>query len=249
MLHIFICEDNITHKNQIEKCIENYIMINDFDHKIALSTDNPDKVIDYLKQNRVTGLYFLDVDLNHELDGIKLAGKIREFDPRGFIVFITTHDEALPLTFQYKVEAMDFILKEEFYDLQNKIHECIFNAHKRYSAKLSELQRTFSFTVFDKLMTIECSKIYFFETVPGKAHKVHIYTTDGVFEFYGLLSQVIKELDSNFYRCHKSYIINLQQELELNPKERLVRFKNGSSCGVSSRKLSGLRDALNSKHA
>lgn len=47
------------------------------------------------------------------MNGFELAQEIRKFDPRGFIIFITTHAELSYMTFTYKVEALDYIIKDD----------------------------------------------------------------------------------------------------------------------------------------
>ncbi len=97
--------------------------------KLLISTDNPEELIEQLKKSENTGLYFLDIDLKSSKNGLMLAKEIREYDPRGFIVFITSHSEMSFITFQYKVEALDFILKNDPHQLQHRICECIENVN------------------------------------------------------------------------------------------------------------------------
>lgn len=56
-------------------------------------------------------MLFLDIQLEADINGIKLASEIRKHDPVGNIIFVTSHSELTYLTFVYKVAAMDFILK------------------------------------------------------------------------------------------------------------------------------------------
>ncbi len=130
MLNIMICEDNIEQLIKIKRYIKDIIMIENFDMEIVLATSKPEDIISHLKKNKISGLYFLDVDLNSNINGIKLAEIIREYDPRGFIVFVTTHAEMSYLTFIYKVEAMDYIIKDTIENVKQRIHECILNAQK-----------------------------------------------------------------------------------------------------------------------
>ena len=99
MLNVFICEDNTIERNKFEKIIKDIIMIENLDMDVSLSTGNPEDILSYLDNNSVSGLYFLDIDLKNKNNGLKLAEKIREYDPRGFIVFVTTHAEMSYLTF------------------------------------------------------------------------------------------------------------------------------------------------------
>ena len=46
------------------------------------------------------------------MNGVALAQRIRQIQPCCFIVFITSHSEMSLRTFQYKAEALDFIVKD-----------------------------------------------------------------------------------------------------------------------------------------
>lgn len=52
MQSIYICEDNKSQLNDIKRLIENYIMIEELDMEVALATQNPDSLIESLKDNR-----------------------------------------------------------------------------------------------------------------------------------------------------------------------------------------------------
>lgn len=107
MLSVFICEDDPKQRERLEKVVTDYIMIEALDMELTLSADNPIEVLNYLEEHpKTTGLYFLDVDLKHEMSGIALASEIRERDDSGKIVSVTTHGELSYLTFIYKVEAI-----------------------------------------------------------------------------------------------------------------------------------------------
>ena len=54
-----------------------------------------------------------------------MAEKIRDIDSLGYIIFITTHSELTYLTFKYRVEAMDFILKDNVNEIDFRINECL----------------------------------------------------------------------------------------------------------------------------
>jgi two-component system response regulator AgrA len=184
-------------------------------------------------------MYFLDVDLNSELNGISLAAEIRKYDPRGFIVFITTHSEMSYLTFQYKVEAMDYIVKDNYESIRARIHQCIVNANTKYSAKITELQKNFRIKVRDKLINLEFNKILFFET-STVARKVVVHAIDRQIEFYAKIKEVEKHLDNRFYKCHKSYIVNKDNIKEIDVNERAAYMINGEKCFISARLIKGL---------
>lgn len=239
MLSVIVCEDNEEQRKRITNFIEDSIMIENLDMEIALSAEDPAEIIEYLKNNEVSGLYFLDVDLQSDMNGIKLAEAIREYDPRGFIVFVTTHAEMSYLTFIYKVEAMDYIIKDNYETIKERIHQCILNAHKKYSSKATELQKNLTIKVEDKIISIEYNKILFFET-SNIIHKVILHAVDRKIEFYSKMKEIEEKLDSRFYRCHRSFLVNKDNIKEIDKNNRVIYMVNGQECLVATRLLKGL---------
>ena len=239
MLNVIICEDNENQRKRITKFIEDSIMIENLDMKIALSTENPMEIIEYLNKNEISGLYFLDVDLQSDINGIKLAEVVREYDPRGFIVFVTTHAEMSYLTFLYKVEAMDYIIKDNIEIIKDRIHQCILNAHKKYSSKTTEMQKKFTLKTEDKVINIEYNKILFFET-SNIIHKIIIHAVDRQIEFYSKMKDIEKRLDNRFYRCHRSFLVNKENIKEIDTNNRIIYMINDEECLVATRLLNVL---------
>lgn len=239
MMKVFICEDNRVQKEKLENIIKNIIIIENYDMNLQLSTDDPFEIINYLKSNNTSGLYFLDVDLHSDINGIQLAEKIRDYDPRGFIVFITTHAEMSYLTFLYKVEAMDYIIKDNYNNIQQRINECIKNAHNKYSSKLSDLQKTFSIKVADKIINVALNEIIFFET-SSIIHKVILHCESRQIEFYSKMKEIEDKLPDNFFRCHNSFIINKDKIKEIDKKNRIAYMIDDEECLISTRGIKNL---------
>ncbi|WP_454055177.1 LytR/AlgR family response regulator transcription factor [Clostridium sp. Marseille-Q7071] len=241
MLNLFICEDNIEQREKFVKIIQDIILIENFDMKLVLSTEDPNQILNHISRSNVCGLYFLDIDLKLDINGIELASEIRKYDPRGFIVFITTHSEMSYLTFLYKVEAMDYIIKNNYDDIREKFHQCVIDANTKYSAKTTDIQKIFSIKVNDKIINIELNKILFFET-SSTIHKIIVHAIDRRVEFYGKMKDIEQKLDSNFYRCHKSYIVNKNNIKEIDIKNKRIYMVNEEECEISTRLLKGLKN-------
>ncbi|AAK78066.1 two-component system response regulator AgrA [Clostridium acetobutylicum] len=239
MLEVFVCEDNKEQKENFRKIIDNFIIMENLDMKISVVTENPDDIINYVIKNSVSGLYFLDIDLNASINGIQLAAEIRKYDPRGFIVFVTTHAEMSYLTFLYKVEAMDYIIKDNYKNIGDRIYQCIVDAQRKYSAKTTDLQKIFTIKADDRIINIEFQKILFFET-SFTIHKVVLHSVNRQIEFYAKMKDIEGELDDSFYRCHKSYIVNKKNIKEININKRRIYMINGEECLISTRMLKGL---------
>ncbi|MBU3100746.1 MULTISPECIES: LytR/AlgR family response regulator transcription factor [Clostridium] len=236
MIKVFICEDIKNHRDKISNIIDDIIMIENLDMETAVVTGNPDDILEYVKSNKYTGLYFLDVDLNTRINGIQLAEEIREYDPEGFIIFITTHSEMSYLTFIYKVEAMDYIIKDNFNDIKNRVQQCILNANKKYTLNSNEKQKIFTIKSGDKIINIKLSEILFFET-SSTIHKIVINTIDRRIEFYAQMKDVENIVDKRFFRCHKSFIVNKDNIKEIDKKSSMLRMINNQECLISARKI------------
>lgn len=240
MIEVFVCEDDVRQREQLNEYIKNYIMIRALDMELTLSTHNPEVLIDYVKKSNKKGLYFLDVNLEHEMSGISLGAEIRKYDPDGAIVFITTHAELTYLTFLYKVEALDYIIKNEFEDIKKRVIECIDTVIERTAIDSRSKVERFQIKVGDKVINENISDILFFET-SVVLHKLTMHTKTRSVEFYGRMKD-IAEKHSLFYRCHNSFIINVKNIKEIDRKSRKVTMKNGASCYASIRHMKGLLD-------
>ncbi|MHC1685337.1 MAG: LytR/AlgR family response regulator transcription factor [Clostridiaceae bacterium] len=247
MLKIFVCEDDISQRQRITKYIKNSILIERFDMEVALSTGNPNEIINYCRENANQGVYFLDIDLKSDINGIILASEIRNFDPLGFIIFITTHSELTHLTFKYKVEAMDYIIKDDFNKLSSNIHQCIKDVNSKYYLNSPKHGKKFNFKINNKVINIDYNDILFFETA-SKARRIVIHALDRQIEFYALISDIEKKVDERFYRCHKSYLVNKDNIREIDFKKRIIYMIDGQECLISMRQnLKLMKSNFNTK--
>ncbi|MGL5352826.1 MAG: LytR/AlgR family response regulator transcription factor [Clostridium sp.] len=241
MLNVYICEDNKEQRDKIKRIVSDIIMIENFDMEILLDTDNPFSLLDEIKDSQKNGVYFLDVDLKSEINGIELAEKIREEDPRGFIVFITTHAEMSYLTFMYKVEAVDYIVKDNYKNIQSRIQDCLININKKYSSLKNEAHKIVSVKSGDKKFSIDLNKVVFFETAEV-IHKVNVYTENRMVEFYSKLKDIEEIVDERFVRCHRSFIINKEKIKYIDSANRVVHMNDGSTCYISVRGMKLLKN-------
>lgn len=243
MLKIFICEDNNEQRKRFKSIIENIILMEDYDMELVLSTHSPQDLLLKVKEEKGTGVYFLDVDLKSDINGIQLAEKIRELDGEGFIIFVTTHSEMSYLTFIYKVEAMDYIIKDNHANIRTRITQCIKSANEKYLLK-SKINKIYSINIGDRVINVAYSDILFFET-SSSIHKIILHCENTQLEFYGKMKNIEEELlNSGFCRCHTSYIINLNNIKEIDKKNRVIIMKNGEKCLISTRGLKKLSMAI-----
>lgn len=236
MLNILVCEDNIEQRKRIGKHIINAINKLELECEIVMETNNPHEVIKYAQNNSdKLNLYFMDVDLKNDIDGIEAAKEIRMNDVNCNFIFITGHMEKALLTFSYKLKALDYIDKLDFQNLETKIEENISSAYDEAIKRLVINKNN------DEILTIKSGvrsynipirEIIYFETL--NAHKIKVHTISTCLEFYGTLNEIMEKLPNDqFNRCYKAFIINLTHIKEFNFKECYVIMDNEDKCSLS----------------
>lgn len=236
MLSIFICEDSDIQRKALEDIIKKTIMIEDYDMAIVVSTDNPQDILDYLdEQNDVRGIYFLDIDFGQEMNGIELGAEIRKKDIFSRIIFITTHSEMMSLTFKYKVEAMDYIAKDNPEGIQAKVQSCLHRVYEYHTSEEVNEEDRIKLKINNQIRIFSLKDVMFFETT-DMSHKIKLHLTNSWLELYGTLSE-IEALSEHFIRVHKSYVINKLNIMTIDQKNREIIMTNGEHCLVSVRKI------------
>lgn len=208
--------------------------------QLVLDVGDPYMLLDQVKTSQNTGIYFLDIDLNSDMNGMKLAQQIRLFDPRGFIIFITAHSELSYMTFQYRVEAMDFVLKDNPAEAKVKIRECLLNAMERYTLQTNKIHKVYTMELGGRKVSVDYDEIFFFET-SRNIHKVILHAKDRQIEFYGAIKELTSILDDNFVRCHRSFLVNKNNIKEVDAKNRIIYFNNRETCLMSTRMMKEFR--------
>lgn len=236
MLNIFVCEDDAVQRKSIVQIIKNTVLIEELDMQLILDTPNPYELLETVKTNQNTGIYFLDIDLKCDMNGMKLAQQIRLYDPRCFIIFVTSHSELSYMTFQYRVEAMDFVLKDNPAEAKVKIRECLLNALERYTLQTNKTHKVYTIEIGDRRISVDYNDILFFET-SSNIHKVILHAKDRQIEFSSTIKELEKILDDTFVRCHRSFLVNKSNIQEIDTKNRIIYFINGETCLMSTRMM------------
>lgn len=208
-----------------------------------MATNSPTELLSHLETNQSLGIYFLDIHLSKSMSGLQLAAKIRDYDPRGFIIFITSHSEMSYLTFQYKLEALDFILKDKHSDIAKRVSGCLINIQKKYTKSQDVNQKMFQIKTRDKLIQEPYESILYFTTTDN-VHKIVMHALNRRVEFYSTLKQLEQSLDNRFYRCKDSCIVNKNLITSIDHHKKIVYMINGESCSASVRLIKGLKKAM-----
>lgn len=244
MIHIYLCEDDKRQLNNWKTIIEKFLLMNITESTLYCAVTDPEELLSMRKHSNITGLYFLDIDLQADKNGLELAQEIRRYDPRGYIVFVTTHSEMAVLTFRYKVEAMDFILKDEPETLPEHLCACIRNAENNYKTQLESSNRLLSVKIDRSSLVLDQNDIIAITTAED-CHKIIIHTRSGIRQMSGSLKEFGAALNHGFCQCSRSAIINLYHVTAFSREDGVVTMDNKETYPVSVRMLGKVQKALN----
>lgn len=142
-------------------------------------------------------ILFLDIQME-KLNGIEAAKLYRKKNKNTSIVFITISKEYVFEAFD--VEAVNYLLKplsdKKFSQTFARIIQKLIKTQEQYLA----IQQG---KIFRK---IKCSDILYAEVVK---RKIYLHLIKETIDYYETIEHLAKQLPTYFYRCHRSYLINL----------------------------------------
>lgn len=240
-MSIFILEDDVMQAQQIERLVEEICEKQEIAYDFIEVTSRSENIIEKIPLTTYVPIYFLDIEIkSEERKGLEVAKQIREYDPVGIIVFVTTHSEFAPISYQYMVSALTFIDKglpyKDRYDL---FKQCLLHYENRNNDHVA----TDDFIVKNSRTTIRVpfSEVEYMMT--DEPHRLVLVTTNRLIHFYGTLKEV-ELLDERLFRCHQSYVVNREQLYSYDTVQKMLILKSGKRIPVSRRLTRKVRQII-----
>ncbi len=143
-------------------------------------------------------LIFLDIQMEHP-DGMETARALRRRGVRSLLVFVTVLKEAVFDVFE--LQAYDYLVKPLERERFRRTMDRAVKTLDQGTEKQIMIQRGNSWEV------VLLSQIVYCE-VQGR--KLYIHRNDGtVLDYYDRLEAFEHRVDGRFFRCHRSYLVNL----------------------------------------
>lgn len=230
MIDIYLCDDDESARRRIQTILEKKILIEDYDMQIVCSADSAGTLLHALG-NRRQNIYLLDVELKDgQWDGFLLGRELRRRDPRGTLIYITGYKDLAFRTFQYHLEAFDYIVKTPD-RLEASIHRCLEALQKRLLLERPAPVQVYTIQTGTSLHHIPLDEILFFETAP-RPHHVLLHTSDSRMDFLGSLNEIQASLGDRFFRSHRAYLVALDKIRKIDPKHGRLQV-GGLDCLLS----------------
>lgn len=232
MIPVYICDDESLIRINLEKIITEQIMILDGDMGPVRALDDPNDLLEAQKKDSVPAIYFLDIDFPGKMSGLELAQKLRQYDPRGFIVFITAHSDLAFETFRLRLEALDYIVKGDRNAMTKRVQKCLESIVERMQSQRPGQGNYCTVKILDIVRHIPIDHILYLEAV-GYRHTLRLHLDDELLEFNSSLNHFAKQLGDTFWRCHRSFLVNRSRIQSVHLKEQTVEMDNGDICLLS----------------
>lgn len=142
-------------------------------------------------------LIFLDIHMPG-FDGMETARILRKRLPDSLLIFITILSDYMQEAFE--AEAFDY-LRKPIEDAR------LASAVKRALKRLSRRREPHLLIhTLNHCCSVGFSSIFYCEVIN---RKLYLHTQEGILEYYGRMEELAARLDRRFFRCHRSYLINL----------------------------------------
>jgi two-component system LytT family response regulator len=211
-MKVIIVEDEVLAQQELTWLIKEHSQMD-----IVGTFDDGLDVLKFLQHNKVDAI-FLDINIP-SLDGVLLAQNISLFAHKPFIVFITAWKEHAVEAFE--LEAFDYILKPYQESRIVTMLQKLENAWQQQSGSNNSAaspQRendTINLIRDEKIFVTSIHDIYYAE-----AHEkmTFVYTRRESWVMPMNITEFCSKLPAaHFFRCHRSYCVNLNKIREIEP--------------------------------
>ncbi len=205
MIHIAICDDEKHMSDHIKTITSDFFRKKNREIHIRTFAGG-EELLNYDGQ---IDILFLDIQMK-DMDGMETARKLRADKFRGFLIFITVLKE---MVFQsFEVQAYDYLVKPvDEKQFERTMERCLASMQNTGEDSLL-VQKGYERRI------IRTDEIVFCEIID---RKIYLNLVSGeVVDYYERIENLEIKLDDHFFRCHRSYLINLKH---------LKGYKNGTA--------------------
>ena len=232
MLNFIICDDDIHMINKLSLLFEKAFIKNDFDAKIVFKTQNYKELLSFMSSNLVN-VVILDIEFkNSKINGLNIAEEIRKINKDCYIIFITSHFEYIVEAYDYKTFAYLFKNSLSVDTLSNTLNR-LFDDISGTSSKFIKVDGKGTFIDLHDIQFIEKDRM-----------KLIYHTSHGNFTTYNSFAKIEDKLPKNFVRCHKSFIVNINNITHISLADSTITFKNSEICYIGPKYKSLLMEVV-----
>ncbi len=227
MVNFAICDDEAFMLDEASYKIESFMKGKGHRFQLTRFSDGAS----LLESRENFDVVFLDIQMKHP-DGMETAKLLRQKGWHGLLIFLTVLRENVFDSFD--VGAFGYLLKpledSRFLSTMERVSGTLLPGNsKRLPVRNGNI-----------FCAIPFSELAYCEV---RGRKLYLHHCDGaVSDHYGRLDELELQLDSRFFRCHRSYVVNLDEVRKYGKGSAVL--SDGSIIPVSRKKGRGFADAL-----
>lgn len=176
----------------------------------------------YLNSKVNYDISFVDIEMPG-VDGFTTIENARKYNPDGIFIILTTHTEMSRKG--YLVNAFRYIDKIKLVDEMieaMKSAEILLGRNKKIEINITDVG----------IRKLVLKDILYIET---EKHRTLVHTNEKMIKCNNTMREMESILDASwFFRCHNSYIVNLDEISRIDKK--IIYLKNGDSIDIAQRK-------------
>ena len=204
--------------------------------KIMLETEDWHEAAEYAERAAEGTVWFLDIELNSEINGVDLCRMIYEKNAQAYLVFVSAYQQyALDCC---RSHAFDFLLKPW---TDQQLLDCL-RAIQREQDRIKN-GNFLAVELGTRLIRLRQENILYFskDKMTISAH----YADGQLFTWRETLESVQRRVNSTlFFQSHKGYLIGLQHVQEVSWAEDRILMENGDLLPLSRRRTKDMREAM-----
>ena len=214
---IAICDDNSTDAEYVSSIVNTWAAFHH--HLVKIHTfPSAEAFLFQYAEEKDYDILLLDIEMR-EMNGVELAKQIRKSKTSVQIIFITGFPDFMAEG--YDVSALHYLMKPISCEkLSLVLNRAVENLAKKEKYLTISFERELEMVPLSQIMYIEAQKQY-----------VSIHAAENIYRMKCSLTEIEKSLNSYFFKCQRSYIVNLSYVLRI--KTSSVILKNGEEVPIS----------------
>lgn len=203
-IHIAICDDEAAELSYLQQLIDIWAQQRGRTIRTAVY-DSAEAFLFAFDEDKLVDILLLDIQMGG-MDGVSLAKKVRQISERTQIVFITGFPDFMSEGFE--VSALHYLMKPV---ARPKLLEVL----DRAAARLAAAPRAILLPVSGGRISLIAREILYAEVF---SHDVELHTVKETIHLKISLNELEGLLGEGFFRCHRSYIINMKHVRRITRK-------------------------------
>ena len=218
MIKFIVVDDEKHELDRVEKIITNVIFKTETEYDIFKFTKYNTELEKIIKDNSVTKVYIIDIELDKNKSGLDIARQIRENDWDSEIIIITNHDRMFETVYKTIYKVFNFI--EKFDNMESRLNADLKTIIRKTDDKKKFIYKNNKISLQIYLKDI----MYIYRDTIER--KLVIVTTNNKYSVNMTIINILNLLDKRFKQVHRACIVNDERVRLYNWNEGFFELDN-----------------------